>query len=203
MRNKVLKQHTRKLEDLENTASKLRSHIQAMELSKNEQRTLDELRSKEYNIRLHGIIQNSTMETTDQLGSTVRTFIVDDKLRFVQDHMNEMQFCNIHRLTERAIQSTPDISSVCSRLIVMKLARITVKMTLLKLAQDARQHNVNITRHLPRSMQKQRASLLKSPSRLHKAGRRFCGKLNLPTIAYMPMTSECPRNMRILTSCQM
>jgi len=50
-------------------------------------------------------------------------------------------------------------------------------MTLLKLAQDARQHNANVTRHLPLSMQKQRDSLLKSASRLYKAGRKIQWKI--------------------------
>ena len=144
-----------------------------MEQRYNEQQTSDELRSKDDNILLHGITQNSKIETTDQLESTVH--IIVDKLSFSQDRMNEIQFCNIHHLPRRtsAIQSTPDASSVRSSPIVIKLTRITDKMTLLKLAQDLRQHNANITRHLPLSMQKQRASLLKSASRLCKGGRKI------------------------------
>jgi len=163
-----------KIENLECTVSKLQTRIQTVERSYNEQRQLDELRSKEYNILLHGITQNSTIETTDQIERTVRTFIVE-KLRFSQDRMDEIQFCNIYRLPRRtsAIQSTPDVSSLRSGPIVIKLARITDKMTLLKLAQNARQHNANMTRHLPLSMQKQRASLLKSASSLYKAGRKI------------------------------
>jgi len=44
-----------KIENLECTVSKLQTRIQTVERSYNEQRTLDELRSKEYNILLHGI----------------------------------------------------------------------------------------------------------------------------------------------------
>jgi len=110
-----------KFANLESTVSKLQTSIQTMERSYNEERILDELRSKEYNILLHGITQNSAIETTDQLESTVRTFIVD-KLRFSQDRMDEIQLCNIHCLPRRtsAIQSTPDVSSVRSSPIVIK-----------------------------------------------------------------------------------
>jgi len=93
-----------------------------------------------------------------------------DKLRFSQGGCNEIQFCNIHRLRRRAsvIQSTPDVSSVCSRPIVIKLARVTDGMTLLNLAQDARQHNANVRFHLLLSMQQQKASLLKLAPRCRK-----------------------------------
>lgn len=78
--------------------------------------------------------------------------------------------------------------------LVIKLARTTGKMTLPKLAQDARQHNANITRYLPLSVQKQRASLPKSASRLYKASRKIQWKIvgvKVPIIAYMPMVSVC------------
>jgi len=194
-----------KIENLESTISELQTRIQTMERSYNEQRILDELRWKEYNILLPVITQNSEIETTDQLKSTVRTFIVD-KLRFSQDRMNEIQFCNIHRLPKRtsAIQSTPDVSSVRSSPIVIKLARITDKLTLVKFSQDARQHNANVTRHLPLSMQKQRASIMKSASRLYKAGRKILGKLKLPITAYMPMVSvfQHKNALRLVVTCK-
>jgi len=55
---------------------------------------------------------------------------------------------------------------------VVKLLKMRDKFSLLKLAGVAKQYNLNITRHLPLSMQKQRANLLSLASNLFEAGKR-------------------------------
>jgi len=47
-----------------------------------------------------------------------------------------------------------------------------VKFSFLELAGVAKQHNLNNSRHLPLSMQKQRAKLLSLAAKLSKAGKR-------------------------------
>jgi len=46
------------------------------------------------------------------------------------------------------------------------------KFLLLKLVGVAKQYNLNITHHLPLSMQKQRSNLLSLAAKLFKAGKR-------------------------------
>jgi len=55
---------------------------------------------------------------------------------------------------------------------VVKLLKMRDTFSLLKHAGAAKQYNLNITRHLLLSMQKQRANLLSLAAKLFKAGKR-------------------------------
>jgi len=69
--------------------------------------------------------------------------------------------------------------------IVVKLASMKDKHSLLKLAPDARNMKVNITRHLLMAMQVQRKTLIKTASRLYNQGKKFSEKWLAVNIAFM------------------
>jgi len=150
-----------------------------MQTTRKDENIVQEYRSKEYNVLFHGLPQKGRIENHDQTKAVVRKILIEE-LRVSPAQMDTIKFSNAHRLPRRisAVNSenannseNEERSSDNQKYspIVVKLASMKGKHSLLKLAPDARKMKVNITRHLPMAMQAQRKTLIKTASRLYTA----------------------------------
>ena len=155
--------------------------------------------------------QKGRIENHDQTEAVVRKFLIEE-LRVAPTRVDAIKFSNAHRLPRRfsAVNSeTINTSENVERSsdnhkyspIVVELASIKDKYSLLKLALDARKMKVNITRHLPMAMQAQRKTLIKTASRLYNQGKKFSGKWLAVNIAFTPIMNGWLLNTINITCC--
>jgi len=131
--------------------------------------------------------QKGNIENHDQTEAVVRKFLIEE-LCVSPTHVDAIKFSNAHRLPRRISavnsQNANDSENVERSSdhqkyspIVVKLASMKDKYSLLKLAPDTRKMKVNITRHLPMAMQAQRKTLIKTASRLYNQGKKIQWKV--------------------------
>jgi len=114
----------------------------------------------------------SSDETLEQSEDVVHSFLTTS-LRFPESDLAKISFANVHRLPKHtsALQSCstsyPQLPAIVVRFLKMKDRNM-----ISKLAARARQFKKNITKHLPRSMQEQRKSLLRKASKLFASGKQ-------------------------------
>ena len=118
------------------------------------------LRSKEYNLVLHGIKMATNHETALQSQEVVTSFL-QKELRMDTKFIDKLEIAHAHRLLRRTRNSdkTPPP-------IVVKFLKMKQKQTILERSVDARKLNVGISQHLPVIMQHQRQALLKTVNKL-------------------------------------
>ena len=154
------------LEHAQNTISDLKSNLSGIKTELSEVRAekrksdiISELRSKEFNLLFHGLPTVASDETPEQSEDVVRSFLTT--LRFPESDLAKISFANVHRLPKRisALQSS-STSSSHPPAIVVKFVR-NKDRNMVQLAASARHFKENITKHLARSMQERRESLLK------------------------------------------
>jgi len=147
---------------LEHQISSLQCQFKELQTTGKDENIIQEYRSKEYNVRFHGLPQKGRIENHDQTEVEVRRFLTE-KLRVPPTQVDAIKFSNAHRLprrisavnSENANKSENEERSSDNQKyspIVVKLASMKDKHSLLKLAPDARKIKVNITMHLPMAM---------------------------------------------------
>jgi len=153
-----------------------------MQTTRKDMNIIQEYRSKEYNVLFHGLQQKGRIVNHDQTEAVVRKFLIKE-LRVPPTQVDAIEFSNAHRRPRRisAVNSENANNSANEERssdnqkyspIVVKLACMKDKRSLLKLSPDARKMKVNITRHLPMAMQVQRKTLIKTASGLYNQGKK-------------------------------
>jgi len=176
-----------RISELEHRKTSLQCQFKEMQTTSKDENIIQEYRSKEYNVLFHGLPQKGRIENHDQTEAVVRMFLVEE-LRVSPTQVDAIQFSNAHRLPRRisAVNSENANSSENEERssdnqkyspIVVKLASMKYKHSLLKLAPDARKMKVNITRHLPMAIQAQRKTLTKTVSRPCNQGKKIQWKV--------------------------
>lgn len=172
-----LEQAHHQIEALEGKVGQLEKHLADSNDLHHRQQILNELRSKEYNLLLHGIPQQQSQETAKETEVVVRSFLTET-LRFPSSSLESIKFANIHRLPRRtsAIQSSSNEASKPPA-IVIKFGTMRDKREIESLSASARSFGANITRHLPISMQQQRKDLIRQANISYKQGKTVKWKI--------------------------
>jgi len=162
--------------DLKSDLSDIKTELAEVCAEKRKSDIISELRSKEFNLLFHGLPTLSSDETPEQSEDAVRSFLTTS-LRFPESDHAKISFANVHRLPKHT-STLQSCSTSYSQLpaIVVKFVKMKDRNMISKLAARARQFKKNITKHLPRSMQEQRKSLLRKASKLFASGKRLDGK---------------------------
>jgi len=200
-----------RVSELEHPLSSLQCQFKEMQTTRKDENIIQEYRWKEYNVLFHGWPQKGRIENHDQTEAVVRKFLIEE-LRVPPTQVDAIKFSNAHRLPRRisAVNSesannsdneerTSDNQKYSP--IVVKLASMKDKHSLLKLAPDGRKMKVNITRHIPMAMQVQRKTLMKTASRLYNQGKKISGKWLAVNIAFMPTMNGWFLNVISTTCC--
>jgi len=152
-----------RVSELEHQISSLQCQFKEMQTTRKNDNIIQEYRSKEYYVLFHGLPQKGRIENHDQSEAVVRKFLIEE-LRVRPTQVDAIKFSNAHRLPRRISAVNGDNANNSENEerssdnqkyspIVVKLASMKDKRSLLKLAPDARKMKINITRHLPMAMQ--------------------------------------------------
>jgi len=166
-----------KISSMEAEVSDLKKQLSESHRQVEKYRIQNEVRSKEYNLLLHGIEITKMPETQDLSDQLVRS-LMTEKLQFAPSLVSNMKFANVHRLPRRT-DASKILNSTSKRPppTVVKFCTTGDKMEVLKLAPRARQFHCAITKHLPSSMQRQRKSLMAHANMLFNAGKKIQWKV--------------------------
>ena len=165
------------ISDLNSDLNGIKTELAEVRAEKRKSDIISELRAKEFNLLFHGLPTVGSDETPEQSEDVVRSFLTTS-LRFPESDLAKISFANVNRLPKRisALQSS-STSSSHPPAIVVKFVKMKDRNMISKLAARARQFKKNITKHLPRSMQEQRKSLLRKASKLFASGKKIRWKI--------------------------
>jgi len=126
-------------EEIEKLESRLVSLETELQLQATENRTAatrHELRSREFNVLLHGISMKEKSETSEKI---IRTFI-SDNLHFSASNLDRIIFSNVHRFPRKT--SAIASSTAATTPHIVKVLTMEDRNSILNLASHARQFNV-------------------------------------------------------------
>lgn len=166
-----------RVDELEGKVAQLERELVKSQGQQLKDQILNELRSKEYNLLLHGIPQQSDNESAEETENVFRAFVADT-LRFPSSSLEKIKCANIHRLPRRnSTEATTSGQTKKPPPIVVKFVNMCDKRAISALASRARTFNASITRHLPISMQIQRKKLIRQANIFHKQGKNIRWKI--------------------------